>query len=110
MGELADRAVNLQADAASDFEAMNEFKKMQSIAKCVKFIADVPKIPAFMKQAVKDIEAELSQVKALKDYLSQAGAFEKLAADGKKCAAAKIFDPAKCFNHINPNEGNGPKK
>ncbi len=28
MGKLADRAVNLQAEAAADFDAMNDFSKM----------------------------------------------------------------------------------
>ena len=60
MSLLADRAVNLQAEAASEFDAMNEFSKMQSIAKCVKFVADVPKIPAYMKQALKEVEEELN--------------------------------------------------
>jgi len=60
MGELADRAVNLQAEAASEFDAMNEFSKMSSIAKCVKFVSDVLKIPAYMKQALKEVEGELN--------------------------------------------------
>lgn len=70
MKELAERAINLQAEAASEFDSMNEFSKMQSIAKCVKFISDVPKIPAFMKVCIKEVEKEIDEVKALQAYLN----------------------------------------
>ena len=53
MEKLAERAINLQAEAASEFDALSEFGKMQAMAKCVKFVSDVPKIPAYMKQSIK---------------------------------------------------------
>lgn len=78
------------------------------MAKTVKLIADIAKIPPYMKQVLKEISDELAEIKSIVDVLKAPGSLEKLAASGKKCAAAKIFDPVKCYYHINPTEGATP--
>ena len=69
MGELEGKAADLQANAAGEFEALDEFNKMRSIAKTVKLVSELPKIPAFMKQTIKDLEEELKNLKELTNSL-----------------------------------------
>lgn len=55
MVELADKAVALKDNAQGEFEALDPFKKVGAIAKTVKLISEIPKIPAFMKQCIAEI-------------------------------------------------------
>ena len=83
MAKLGERALTLQQEASGEIDAMNDFSKMQAMAKCVKYVSDVAKIPTYIKQCIKEIEMEVNEVKNLKTYLSQPGALEKLCADGQ---------------------------
>lgn len=60
---------------------------------------DLPKIPAYIKQQLKELEAEVNQMKDLKNELKNPSA---LMENGKKCSAAKIFTPVKCYYHVYP--------
>lgn len=81
---------------------------MKAMAKATKLIADIAKIPPYMKQVMKEFSDELAEIKSIVDAFKAPGSLEKLAASGKKCADAKIFEPVKCYYHINPNEGATP--
>ena len=60
----------------------------------------MPKIPAFIKQTLKDLEDQVKDVKELKNILSDPN---KIAEAGKKCADAKKFKPVDCYYHIYGN-------
>jgi len=49
MEQLLRESENLQANAQSEFDAMNDFAKIGAVAKAVGLIAELPKIPSFMK-------------------------------------------------------------
>jgi hypothetical protein len=71
MTELADKAQDIQNSAQGEFDALGDFEKIRAVAKTAKLIAALPKIPAFMKQAIKDIETEINQLKELQQELNK---------------------------------------
>ena len=69
MQELANKADTLQASAAGEFDALGDFQKMQAVAKTVKLVADLPRIPAFMQTQINDMKKELDDIKATKETI-----------------------------------------
>ena len=98
--ELSGRASQLQHYAEEEFKSLNEYTKLQAIAKLGKLVAEVPKIPEFMKTAAKEIEKELLDVKELQQELSKESVVLKLGEDGKICAAAQKIKPTDCYTLI----------
>ena len=98
--ELSDKVATLKDNAADEFEALSDWDKVQAVSKTVKLVADLPKIPAYIKKFLKDIQAEITQLLDLQADLAD---MTKIIADGKKCAADKISNTAYlCFKHIYP--------
>ena len=69
MQELAGRASTLQANAAGEFDALGDFKKVQAVAKTAKLVSDLPKIPAFMQTQINDMKKELDEIKETKETI-----------------------------------------
>ena len=101
MVELCKKVVDLQANAADEFEALGDFKKLTAIAKTLKLVKDLPKIPAYMKQSLTDITSEIKEIQEICEILKDTDA---VAANGKKCADSKVFDAFTCYNKIYPDE------
>lgn len=86
--ELGEKAISLKDNAAGDFASLNDFSKAIAVAKTVKLITEVPKIPAFVKKTFTDLQASVKEIEELCTELKD---LSKIAALGKKCADAKKF-------------------
>lgn len=103
---LVEKAIDLQKNAQSEFEALDPFGKVSAVAKTVKLVTELPKLPKMMTQIIKDIEIEIEGIKGLVAELKEP---QKFSDDGKKCAKAKKFTPTEAFYYIHPM-GSAPKK
>ena len=95
--ELAEKAVYLKDNAASEFDALDGFSKGVAIAKTAKLVSEVPKIPAFIKQTIEDLQNSLKEIKELSMDLNNPG---NLAISGKKCADHKKVGVVECYEFI----------
>lgn len=95
--ELAQKAVSLKDNAASEFESLDGFAKVTAMAKTAKLMSEVPKIPAFIKQTIKELNDSIKEIRELSTELNNPQA---IADNGKKCADNKKHGVVDCYEFI----------
>jgi hypothetical protein len=104
MTELVDKAQAVVDSAQDEFEALDPFQKVKSVANAAKLVSGLPKVPAFMKQAIADIKTEFDQLKELANEIKTNQ--PKLVDQGKLCVTKKKFaTPSECYYCIYPFKG-----
>lgn len=56
---LVDKADTLRSNASDEFDELGDWGKVKAIAKTLKLLADLPKIPAYLKKFVADLKGEI---------------------------------------------------
>ena len=83
-----------------ELSKMNDVDCDASVNKVAQLMIDAPKIPAYAKEFLKNLQTEISQLLELQNELDF---MSKMITEGKKCAADKITNNAYlCFKHIYP--------
>lgn len=95
---LPNEAEQAQRDAASEIEALDFMKKPQAVINIAYNIAQIAKIPAFIRETLESLKRELQQ---LQEALTQIqNGMPTFIQHGENCAKASVTRPVECFTKI----------